>query len=69
RSHLLWRIMRRNPYIRTGLLRAGFSGGWLSRAQRRAARQGRRLHSRHRGTAVARSRRAPVVQTEWFDRG
>ncbi len=69
RSHLLWRIMRRNPYIRTGLLRAGFSGGWLSRAQRRAARQGRRLHSRHRGTAVARSRRAPVFKRSWFDRG
>ena len=31
RSHLLWRIMRRNPYLRTGLLRAGFSGGWLNR--------------------------------------
>ena len=73
RSHLIWRIMRRNPYIRTGLLRAGFTGGWLSRAQRRAAaaRQGRRLHSRHRGerTAVARSRRVPVFKRSWFDRG
>ena len=29
RSQLLWRLMRDCPYIRTGLLRAGFSGGWL----------------------------------------
>lgn len=31
RSGLLWQIMQRNPYIRTGLERAGFTGGWLSR--------------------------------------
>ena len=24
-----WRLMRRNPYVRTGLLKAGFAGGWL----------------------------------------
>lgn len=30
RTGLIWRIMRRNPYIRTGLQRAGFSGGWLA---------------------------------------
>jgi hypothetical protein len=30
RSALLWRLMRACPYIRTGLLRAGFSGGWLA---------------------------------------
>ena len=30
RSGLLWRLMRACPYIRTGLLRAGFSGGWLA---------------------------------------
>jgi hypothetical protein len=29
RSGLLWEIMRRSGPIRTGLLRAGFSGGWL----------------------------------------
>ncbi len=32
RSGLIWRVMRRNPYIRRGLLRAGFRGGWLARA-------------------------------------
>jgi len=30
RSGFLWRLMKRCPYIRDGLRRAGFSGGWLS---------------------------------------
>ena len=29
RSGLVWRIMRRNVYVRRGLERAGFQGGWL----------------------------------------
>ena len=29
RSELIWSVMRKNPYIRRGLERAGFSGGWL----------------------------------------
>ncbi len=29
RSELIWRVMRRNPYIREGLRRAGFTGGSL----------------------------------------
>jgi hypothetical protein len=29
RSALIWKIMQRNPHIRRGLERAGFSGGWL----------------------------------------
>jgi hypothetical protein len=29
RSGLLWRLMRRCPYVVTGLRRAGFQGGWL----------------------------------------
>src|SRR3989454_474670 len=29
RSELIWRTMRKNPYIVRGLKRAGFSGGWL----------------------------------------
>src|SRR5687768_1805822 len=31
RSGFIWRMMRRCPYIVTGLRRAGFSGGWLGR--------------------------------------
>ena len=29
RNGFVWDVMRRNPYIRRGLLRAGFQGGWL----------------------------------------
>jgi hypothetical protein len=29
RSELVWRVMRKNPHIRLGLERAGFTGGWL----------------------------------------
>ncbi len=29
RSELIWTVMKRNPYIRRGLKRAGFEGGWL----------------------------------------
>jgi hypothetical protein len=31
RTGLLWRLMRDCPYVVTGLQRAGFTGGWLSR--------------------------------------
>jgi hypothetical protein len=30
RSGLIWSIMKRNPHIRRGLERAGFTGGWLA---------------------------------------
>lgn len=33
KSGLLWRLMRRCPYIVTGLRRAGFQGGWLGSGQ------------------------------------
>jgi hypothetical protein len=29
RSELVWQTMRKNPHIRRGLQRAGFTGGWL----------------------------------------
>ncbi len=30
RSGLIWKTMRRNPHVRRGLERIGFSGGWLA---------------------------------------
>jgi len=30
RSGMIWRAMRDNPYVRRGLERAGFTGGWLT---------------------------------------
>ena len=32
RSGFVWQVMRKNPYIRKGLQRAGFTGGWLGKA-------------------------------------
>jgi hypothetical protein len=29
RNGFVWSVMRKNPYIRKGLERAGFTGGWL----------------------------------------
>ena len=34
RSGLVWRTMRKNPHIRRGLERLGFTGGWLAEAPR-----------------------------------
>ena len=31
RSDFVWKTMRKNPYIREGLKRAGFTGGWLDK--------------------------------------
>jgi hypothetical protein len=33
RTQLVWKTMQRNAHIRTGLERAGFSGGWLEAAK------------------------------------
>ncbi len=32
RSGFVWKVMKKNPYIRRGLERAGFTGGWLEAA-------------------------------------
>ena len=32
RSQLVWKTMRKNPYVVEGLRRAGFRGGWLAAA-------------------------------------
>ena len=32
RSGFVWDVMKKNPYIRKGLERAGFTGGWLEQA-------------------------------------
>ena len=30
RDDFVWNVMKRNPYIRAGLEKAGFKGGWLA---------------------------------------
>ncbi|HSB63611.1 MAG TPA: glucoamylase family protein [Thermoanaerobaculia bacterium] len=37
RSGLVWKTMRKNPGVVRGLVRAGFTGGWLAEASPRAA--------------------------------
>jgi hypothetical protein len=32
RTDLVWKYMRKSPYIIKGLRRAGFRGGWLDQA-------------------------------------
>jgi len=49
RSELCWRLMRQCPYVRAGLHRAGFRGGWLRRNATRAAPVGREASERRRG--------------------
>ncbi|MFZ6014067.1 MAG: glucoamylase family protein, partial [Bacteroidota bacterium] len=29
KNQLIWNVMKKNPYIRAGLKKAGFKGGWL----------------------------------------
>jgi hypothetical protein len=31
RSGIVWEVMKKNPYIRQGLKKAGFTGGWLNK--------------------------------------
>jgi hypothetical protein len=37
RNGFVWRVMRRNPHVVRGLLRAGFRGGWLESLRHRPA--------------------------------
>ena len=40
RSELVWRVMKKNPHIRRGLERAGFTGGWLNvESEKKTARK------------------------------
>lgn len=41
RNEFVWNVMKRNPYIRDGLKRAGFTGGWLDRQAPAAATPGK----------------------------
>lgn len=34
RSDFVWRVMKKNPYVRKGLERAGFTGGWLDQGEK-----------------------------------
>ena len=42
RSDFVWKVMRKNAYIRDGLKRAGFTGGWLDAVDSAAVKSGRK---------------------------
>jgi hypothetical protein len=52
RSGLLWRLMKRCPYLVTGLRRAGFENGWLSSDPMGAARTGQQHDTSERRVEV-----------------
>ena len=58
RSDFVWEVMKRNKYIRTGLERAGFSGGWLAAPAMTPARTPARAPARK---AVPRAQPEPVT--------
>ncbi|MCY7354234.1 MAG: hypothetical protein LH470_03990 [Lysobacter sp.] len=58
RDGFVWNVMKRNPYIREGLKRAGFTGGWLDQAPP----TGKRAQSPKPVPEVARER-APATAT------
>lgn len=53
RDGFVWKVMRRNPHIRRGLERAGFTGGWLDEAAPPAE-----------GDATAQPQPAPAPQAD-----
>ncbi len=63
RSGLIWKLMQHNRYIKEGLERAGFIGGWLD--QRKASPPVETTLRSHRtepaGRAAAKSRRSPMA--------
>ena len=40
RSGLIWKLMKKNPYIVRGLQRAGFTGGWLDATETKSVTKG-----------------------------
>ncbi|CBA15821.1 hypothetical protein XACN24_06275 [Xanthomonas albilineans] len=65
RNEFVWNVMKKNKYIRTGLERAGFSGGWLTpdgEAQSVLKKDEQAAKAREIG--IAESRAAPVQASQ-----
>src|SRR3546814_19720552 len=76
RNEFVWDIMTRDPYIRAGLERAGFTGGWLDAGKAQPAKDAEEAgKDADTGTdeATARVRPAPKpparpnLQSTWTD--
>lgn len=71
RNGFVWDVMKRNPYIRSGLERAGFKGGWLdgktqaAGPERASAAEQKATKARELGAAESRVPEAgPAVRNE-----
>jgi hypothetical protein len=63
RSGFVWKVMRRNPYIRKGLQRAGFTGGWLDATQHNAPSAAPARHAAANGPLRARGSISATAST------
>lgn len=52
RSQLVWKIMKRSPIIRRGLLQAGFQGGWLKDPIVSAVQKTKKSHTLPQATSL-----------------
>lgn len=68
RNGFVWEVMKKNPYIRKGLERAGFEGGWMTPAgapiQIPANADPKAAAARALGTAESRAAQAAEQQPE-----
>lgn len=62
RNEFVWDVMKKNPYIRKGLERAGFSGGWLSAPGQTQPLQKDEKAAAARATGIAESRAAAAQE-------
>ncbi len=75
RSGFVWNVMRRNPYVRRGLERAGFTGGWLDKHAGNAAPPVAAIHARssrsrprHASRATAPCEKGFACVEKWISR-
>jgi len=60
-NEFVWNVMKKNPYIRVGLERAGFTGGWLTpEGEPQPAPQKDEQKAAARALGIAESRAAAV---------
>ena len=64
RSEFVWKVMKRNPYIRKGLELAGFQGGWLTPPAQPAPADPKTATAREAGVAESRAASAEPPPAE-----
>ncbi|MNM52117.1 hypothetical protein D3C81_631890 [compost metagenome] len=62
RNEFVWEVMKKNPYIRKGLERAGFTGGWLATEDSFQPLQKDEKAASARAAGIAESRAAAAAE-------